>query len=75
MTVLGTSPRFLSELQVRSIDPLSIASPSVPFAGLREMLVTGAVLTAQLMTWTHEAFGGNLHIGSISGGTDVFCSC
>lgn len=39
------------------------------------MLVTGSVLTAQLMTWTHKAFGGNLHIGSSSGGTDVFCSC
>ncbi|KAI9573133.1 acetoacetate-CoA ligase [Boletus coccyginus] len=74
VTVLGTSPRFLAELQARNIDPLSIASPSVPFAGLRELTVTGAVLTSQLMTWTHRAFGGNLHIGSSSGGTDVFCS-
>ncbi|KAG9316731.1 acetoacetate-CoA ligase [Chiua virens] len=74
VTVLGTSPRFLSELQARNVHPLSIASPSKPFAGLREMAVTGAVLTPQLMTWTHKAFGGNLHIASTSGGTDVFCS-
>ncbi|KAH0827977.1 acetoacetate-CoA ligase [Lanmaoa asiatica] len=55
-----------------------IHSPSLhhpaPFTGLREITVTGAVLTAQLMTWTHKAFGGNLHIGSSSGGTDVFCA-
>ncbi|KAF8444759.1 acetoacetate-CoA ligase [Boletus edulis BED1] len=74
VTVLGTSPRFLSELQARNVDPLSIASPSVPFTGLREITVTGSVLTAQLMTWTHNAFGRNLHIGSSSGGTDVFCA-
>ncbi|KIJ67761.1 hypothetical protein HYDPIDRAFT_83248 [Hydnomerulius pinastri MD-312] len=70
VTVLGTSPRFLSELQARSIDPLSVGS----FAGLREMTVTGSVLTAQLMTWAHKAFGEKLHIGSSSGGTDVFCA-
>ncbi|KAF9237547.1 acetoacetate-CoA ligase [Melanogaster broomeanus] len=74
VTVLGTSPRFLSELQARNIDPLSVSSPSTPFAGLREMTVTGSVLTAQLMTWAHKAFGGKLHIGSSSGGTDVFCA-
>ncbi|KIJ18607.1 acetoacetate---CoA ligase [Paxillus involutus ATCC 200175] len=74
VTILGTSPRFLSELQTRNIDPLSVSSSSTPFAGLREMTVTGSVLTAQLMTWAHKAFGGKLHIGSSSGGTDVFCA-
>jgi hypothetical protein len=44
------------------------------FEALREMTVTGAVLTAPLMEWAHEAFGGKLHIGSSSGGTDVFCA-
>jgi acetoacetyl-CoA synthetase len=45
------------------------------FEALREMTVTGAVITAPLMEWTHEAFGRKLHVGSSSGGTDVFCSC
>jgi acetoacetyl-CoA synthetase len=36
------------------------------------MTVTGAVLTAPLMEWVHEAFGKKLHIGSSSGGTDIF---
>ncbi|KAH7888882.1 acetoacetate-CoA ligase [Phlebopus sp. FC_14] len=72
VTVLGTSPRFLSELQARKVNPLSL-HPNA-FAGLREMTVTGSVLTAQLMTWVHTAFGGRLHIGSSSGGTDVFCA-
>ncbi|OAX39780.1 acetoacetate-CoA ligase [Rhizopogon vinicolor AM-OR11-026] len=63
VTVFGTSPRFLTELQLR----VDIGS----FAALREMTVTGAVLTAPLMEWVHEAFGRKLHIGSSSGGTDV----
>ncbi|KAG1752792.1 hypothetical protein EDB19DRAFT_1892832 [Suillus lakei] len=71
VTVFGTSPRFLTEIQMRGIKPLEIAS----FEALREMTVTGAVITAPLMEWTHEAFGRKLHIGSSSGGTDVFCAC
>ncbi|KAG0707114.1 hypothetical protein DFH29DRAFT_898504 [Suillus ampliporus] len=70
VTVLGTSPRFLTEVQLRGIKPLDIGS----FEALREMTVTGAVVTAPLMEWTHEAFGKKLHIGSSSGGTDVFCA-
>lgn len=45
------------------------------FEALRAMTVTGAVTTASLMEWAHEAFGGKLLIGSSSGGTDVFCAC
>ncbi|KAJ8584275.1 acetoacetate-CoA ligase [Rhizopogon salebrosus TDB-379] len=70
VTVFGTSPRFLTEVQLRDIKPLEIGS----FVAIREMVVTGAVLTAPLMAWVHEAFGGKLHIGSSAGGTDVFCS-
>lgn len=70
VTVFGTSPRFLTEIQMRDIKPLEIAS----FEALREMTVTGAVITAPLMEWAHEAFGRKLHVGSSSGGTDVFCS-
>ncbi|KAG6335256.1 hypothetical protein ID866_3831 [Astraeus odoratus] len=73
VTVFGTSPRYLSELQARNVAPVSLLPQG--FQTLREILVTGSVLTAQLMTWAHEAFGGKLHIGSTSGGTDVFCSC
>ncbi|KAH7927543.1 acetoacetate-CoA ligase [Leucogyrophana mollusca] len=70
VTVFGTSPRFLTEVQMRGIKPLELGF----FESLREMTVTGAVLTAPLMEWTHEAFGKQLHIGSSSGGTDVFCA-
>lgn len=70
VTVFGTSPRFLTEVQMRGIKPLEIAS----FEALREMTVTGAVITAPLMEWTYKAFGGKLHIGSSSGGTDVCCA-
>jgi len=70
VTVFGTSPRFLTEVQLRGIKPFEIGS----FEALRGTTVTGAVLTAPLMEWAHEAFGGKLHIGSSSGGTDVFCA-
>ncbi|EIW83199.1 acetoacetate-CoA ligase [Coniophora puteana RWD-64-598 SS2] len=70
VTVFGTSPRFLSEVQMRGINPLELGS----FKSMRLMTVTGAVLTAPLMEWTHAAFGNELCIGSSSGGTDVCCA-
>lgn len=42
-----------------------------PFDSLRTIAVTGAVLTAPVMEWTHKAFGGDKHLLSTSGGTDV----
>ncbi|KAH7908735.1 acetoacetate-CoA ligase [Hygrophoropsis aurantiaca] len=70
VTVFGTSPRFLTEVQMRGIKPLALGS----FESLRTMTVTGAVLTAPLMEWAHDGFGKQVLIGSSSGGTDVFCA-
>lgn len=69
VTMLGTSPRFLSEVQGKGLDPLSLGS----FKALRVMLCTGAVLTPPMFDWTQKAFGGKLHLVSTSGGTDI-CS-
>ena len=69
VSVLGTSPRFLAEILGRGLKPLEIAS----FESLRVIGCTGAVLTPPMFQWTHEAFGGNVHLISTSGGTDV-CS-
>ncbi|THH05067.1 hypothetical protein EW145_g5069 [Phellinidium pouzarii] len=70
VTVFGTSPRFLSEVQSRNIHPLSLA----PFDSLRAILSTGSVLTAPMFEWTQRAFGPSVHIASSSGGTDI-CGC
>ncbi|KAH8814724.1 acetoacetate-CoA ligase [Flagelloscypha sp. PMI_526] len=69
---LGTSPRFLSEVKGQGITPMAIA----PFKSLRGMSVTGAVFTPPMQEWTQNAFsdssiGRNVHIISMSGGTDV----
>ncbi|KAF5355503.1 hypothetical protein D9758_006409 [Tetrapyrgos nigripes] len=70
ISLLGTSPRFLAEVQGRGIDPLEIAS----FEALRTMAVTGAVLTPPVFEWAFKAFGGNIHLVSTSGGTDICCA-
>ncbi|EGN99920.1 hypothetical protein SERLA73DRAFT_51824 [Serpula lacrymans var. lacrymans S7.3] len=64
VTCFGTSPRFLAEVQakVKNVEP---------FLSMRQMTVTGAVLTAPLMEWTQNAFGKHLMISSSSGGTDI----
>jgi acetoacetyl-CoA synthetase len=70
VSVFGTSPRFLVELQGQGIRPLKLA----PFDSLRSLIVTGAVLTPPVMEWAQEAFGNNTHIVSTSGGTDICAS-
>lgn len=70
ITVLGTSPRFLSEVQGRGIKPLTLG----PFTTLKKLLVTGAVITPPLFEWTQAAFGERVHVVSTSGGTDVCTS-
>lgn len=67
VSILGTSPRFLAEVQGRGIDPLSLGS----FESLKVLSSTGAVLTPPMFEWTHKAFGGKFHLVSMSGGTDV----
>ncbi|THH02274.1 hypothetical protein EW026_g590 [Hermanssonia centrifuga] len=69
VTILGTGPRFLTEVQSNGIEPLKLAS----FDSLRVIMSTGAVLTAPMFEWTQEAFGPSVHIASVSGGTDI-CS-
>ncbi|KAJ6494938.1 hypothetical protein DFH09DRAFT_1206015 [Mycena vulgaris] len=67
VSVLGTSPRFLAEIQGQGIDPLQLA----PFESLKTLSVTGAVLTSPMFRWAQRAFGGHVHLISTSGGTDV----
>ncbi|KAI0730268.1 hypothetical protein C8Q72DRAFT_793910 [Fomitopsis betulina] len=52
VSVFGTSPRFLSEVQGKGIE-------------------LGAVLTPPMFEWTQQAFNPDIHLMSISGGTDI----
>ncbi|KAF9264076.1 acetoacetate-CoA ligase [Marasmius fiardii PR-910] len=69
VTHIGTSPRFLAEVQGKGIDPLTLGS----FESLRMLAVTGAILTPPLFEWAYRAFGGRMHLVSMSGGTDICC--
>ncbi|KAJ7497742.1 acetoacetyl-CoA synthetase [Mycena latifolia] len=67
VSIVGTSPRFLAEIQGQGIDPLKLA----PFEALKTLAVTGAVLTSPMFHWTQRAFGPQVQVISTSGGTDV----
>ncbi|KAJ7451807.1 acetoacetyl-CoA synthetase [Mycena galericulata] len=67
VSLLGTSPRFLAEIQGQGINPLQLAT----FEALKTISVTGAVLTGPMFHWTQRAFGERVHLLSGSGGTDV----
>ncbi|KAF6761242.1 acetoacetyl-CoA synthetase [Ephemerocybe angulata] len=70
VSVLGTSPRFLAEVQGKGLDPLKLGS----FKSLRVLMCTGAVLTPPMFEWAQHAFGGAFHLISTSGGTDICAS-
>ncbi|KAJ7761097.1 acetoacetyl-CoA synthetase [Mycena metata] len=67
VSILGTSPRFLAEIQGQKINPLQLA----PFDALKRVAITGAVVTTPLFLWCQQAFGERVHLMSTSGGTDV----
>ncbi|KAJ7123300.1 acetoacetyl-CoA synthetase [Mycena crocata] len=67
VSILGTSPRFLAEIQGQGINPLQVA----PFEALKTITVAGAVLTSPMFIWTQKAFGERVHLISATGGTDV----
>ncbi|KII92555.1 hypothetical protein PLICRDRAFT_37325 [Plicaturopsis crispa FD-325 SS-3] len=70
VSMFGTSPRFLAEVQGKGITPSELAT----FESLRILASTGAVLTPPVFEWAQQAFRRNLHLVSHSGGTDVFAN-
>jgi len=68
VTKLGTSPRWLLELQKLGVRPRDAADLSA----LRVVTSTGMVLSDRLQHWFYdEAFPASVHLGNISGGTDI----
>ncbi|KAJ3555249.1 hypothetical protein NM688_g2685 [Phlebia brevispora] len=70
VTIFGTGPRFLTEVQSAGIRPLQLA----PFDSLRVIMSTGSPLTPALFEWTQLAFGDSVQVVSTSGGTDICTS-
>jgi acetoacetyl-CoA synthetase len=68
VTDFGTSPRFLQELQTRSLTPKTLFDLS----SLRNVGTTGMVLSPAQFTWFYDtAFPPSVHLRNISGGTDL----
>lgn len=66
-TYFGTSAPFLLACRKEGLVPKEIADLSA----LRGVGSTGAPLPAEGFAWVYESVGADLHLASLSGGTDV----
>jgi acetoacetyl-CoA synthetase len=68
VTMLGTSPRWMHELQKNGISPREVTDLS----NLKIVTSTGMVLSDQLFDWFYDVgFPKHTHLANISGGTDL----
>ncbi|TVY44099.1 Acetoacetyl-CoA synthetase [Lachnellula subtilissima] len=68
VTLLGTSPKWLGEMQKHGIKPREV----VDLSSLRVMISTGAVLPEPLFRWIYShGFPSSIHVANTSGGTDI----
>jgi acetoacetyl-CoA synthetase len=68
VTMLGTSPKWMTELQKNNIVPKDVTDLS----SLRAVTSTGMVLSDQLFEWFYDVgFPTHTHLANISGGTDL----
>jgi acetoacetyl-CoA synthetase len=68
VTKLGTSPRWMHELQKNGIVPKEVTDLSA----LKVVTSTGMVLSDQLFEWFYDVgFPKSVHLANISGGTDL----
>ncbi|EEH23201.2 acetoacetate-CoA ligase [Paracoccidioides brasiliensis Pb03] len=68
VTHLGTSPRYMHELQKNGIRPREI----VDLSNLKVVTSTGMVLSDALFEWFYdEGFPTTVQLANISGGTDI----
>jgi acetoacetyl-CoA synthetase len=72
VTAFGTSPKYLSALQKEGGAP----GRTQDLSALRTLLCTGSPLAPEQFDYVYEAVKSDLHLASISGGTDIVsCFC
>jgi acetoacetyl-CoA synthetase len=72
VTAFGTSPKYLSALQKDGGAPGS----HFDLGALRTLLSTGSPLAPEQFEFVYESIKADLHLASISGGTDIIsCFC
>ncbi len=67
VTHFGTSPRFLRACELAGVTP----SQEADLGGLRAVLSTGSPLQPEQFDWVYEHVHDDVHLASISGGTDI----
>jgi acetoacetyl-CoA synthetase len=67
ITHFGTSARFIHGCKAAKLSPRSFAA----FDSLRAVLSTGSPLSAAGFEWVYAAVRTDVHLASISGGTDI----
>lgn len=68
VSMLGTSPKWIGEIQKQGIVPRDV----VDLSSLRVLASTGMVLPDALFRWIYEkGFPPSVHLENVSGGTDI----
>jgi acetoacetyl-CoA synthetase len=67
VTHFGTSARFLHACKTVALQPRRLGA----YAALRALLSTGSPLSASGFEWVYHDVAEDLHLASISGGTDI----
>jgi acetoacetyl-CoA synthetase len=70
ITLFGTSAKFIDSCRKAELSPTSTHH----FSSLRTICSTGSPLNAAGFEWVYEHFAADVHLASISGGTDL-CGC
>lgn len=71
VTAFGTSPKFIAALMQTEAPNGYVPRAHHDLSDLRTLLSTGAPLLPEQFTWIYEAVKNDLHLASISGGTDI----
>ena len=70
LTLLGVSAKFIDSVNKAGVRPIDTHNLSA----LRTVCSTGSPLSEEGFRWVYEAMKPDLHLSSISGGTDL-CGC
>lgn len=68
ITNFGTSAKYLSVLEQKSVMP---RSSGLPLKSLKAIYSTGSPLAPSTFSYVYRAFGPDINLGSITGGTDI----
>jgi len=72
VTIFGTSAKYIAALEKAGYSP----AQSVDLSALRTLLSTGSPLAPESFDYVYREIRGDLHLASISGGTDIVsCFC